>query len=257
MEPKQEKTVKILSRKERFFWGGVGGIVTTLVSALTLAKTTFVGMTFGVFMVWTIRVFAQFCLGGIFVFTDEQENRIGKLIHTGITAPLLAATLLSAIGTSGNHASVPQQQSRLSLAAEFAYAENIEEDTGSPIHIKHYEDQRDLLDTVKQGFGIRPNFNFIIGKETDDLNAALRFIHEQYGELLRKGLLEPRKDLPTIKLSLYAPYKNVLKYTVVLAENTTPDESEALIKLLLENDFKGVEVWNLQCECWPDREKAK
>lgn len=224
----------MMTKKEKFLWGGVGAIVPLLLTFLDASMQVVTSATFGTVIFYFIRGLIYFLLGGITTFFEKTED-VWPLIRMGIAAPLLFAGLVS------NNAA---QKVSFNIDAGLINAAYAGEPTPSKDDtVRDFKDEEaGLKDVVTQAVigETQPSKYLIIG-ERDDLFAARDFAQSVKSELEKKGLLADSK----LKVNLFIPYKD-LKYTVVLSDRLNHQEADELVKLLLLKDFKGVRVWDLK-----------
>lgn len=241
-----------MTRREKFFWGGLGAIVPIAVNLIALdPKTTFLAFNVAVFGGYVIRCLVMFGLGGLSVCFDEEINP-RKLIHMGIAAPAMFASLIA----TSNVAPPPGQTStaRISIV-QSVYAGELNKE----FRLKDFaQTEPGVAEQVYKGLtGQKPEGTYyIVIHETDEIVKAKCFAKEMLAELDKKNLLQYEEGKPPLTVQLYLPYKDVLKYSVVLAERLSHEEAHDLVKLLLERDFKGVQIFDLSCSCFPDKTKG-
>lgn len=241
-----------MTRREKFFFGGLGAIVPIAINLIALdPKTTFLAFNVAVFGGYVIRCLVMFGLGGLSVCFDEEVNP-RKLIHMGIAAPAMFASLIA----TSNVTPPPSQASTAQLSiVHSVYAS----EPGRELQPKDFADKEPgVVQQVYKGFtGQKPDgTHYLIIHESDDILQAKSFAKEMLSELDKKDLLQYEEGKPPLTVQLYLPYKDVLKYSVVLAERLSHEEAHDLVKLLLERDFKGVQIFDLSCSCFPDKTKG-
>lgn len=241
-----------MTRKEKFLWGGFGGIVTLVLSGLRMDYEVVATVTFGLVVFWTIRTMILFLLGGFSTFFHKTEE-IPVLIQLGVAAPMLFAGYVNQ-NTMAKQVELKLMNQVIQTVSDtkidfvpVAYAEDDEKPCGTcestSVEVTEFlngkiwdfEDKEpNISDAVKQAFtGLIPRSHYLILGERDSYSEARRFALSMLNEFVEKNLIKP-ESLLTIRV--FKPYKK-LSWSVVCSRRLSHQEADTLAQILVENQF--------------------
>lgn len=211
------------------------------------------------FMAVALRTFIGMILASTAAIWTQGETNILKLIKEGATAPLILSTFLATRAAAPPQMSWVMEPVDWSVVAMASAAEQEPNVLQATVEVKEFQDTKffDLL-TLNPG-----RTHYIVAKEVDKntpesarYKVALAFAMHLKEEFAKKSMVSP-PGRPQLVANVYQPFKNILDYTVVVGEQLNHEEADFLLDFLARNDFSGVEIFDIACECFPNRTSKK
>lgn len=242
----------------RVFWCSMGALLPALIIAYNIDfNIVFDSFSMKAFMAIALRTFIGMILASTAAIWTQGETNILKLIKEGATAPLILSTFLATRAAAPPQISWSMEPVDWSIVAMAGAAEKEPNVLQANVEVKEFQDTKffDLL-TLNPG-----KTHYIIAKEVSSdvpenvrYKIALSFAIHLKDEFAKKNMVSP-PGRPQLVANVYQPYKNLMNYTVVIGEALSHEDADFLIDFLVRNDFTGMEIFDIACECFPNRSK--
>jgi len=241
---------------QRVIFGGLGGLVTLLVSAAAIdAAVVFSHLTFVVFFAYAFKTVISFSIGGMvgFFFGADDTKAVGVFIK-GIAAPALLATYLN-----GHQVNV-QQNAKMLYKSDFvatAYADDVrptEKNVANvPVVVKCDDLNIPVHEFKRKEEGLAEQLSrAVLNTQKDDLYLVIG-VFDNEDALCKKvmSLKENPERLNNWKWTqVYGridnsdPDKPHIHFYLALSSHLNQEDAKELLDKAIASGFAGAQIYN-------------